>query len=286
VSDIVKSDAGYHIIKVTALKAGSQKSLDEAKEAIATELKTAKMSKKYSELAEQFSNTVEEQSDSLKPVADKLGLKVETVENLARTPNPALGTAVYNNAKFLSALYSADALKNKRNTLAVEAAPSTLIAGRVVDYKPAAKRPLAEVEAAIRQRVTMEEAVRLAKAAGEAKMTAARAAGTADGFGPVKTLTRTAEPAINPVAAMAVLKADVAKLPAYVGVELPGQGFGVYRIGKVAQAATPDPARRAQEAEQITGAAAQQDMYAFLQVLKDKAKAKVTAKVTDANQAQ
>jgi peptidyl-prolyl cis-trans isomerase D len=286
VSDIVKSDAGYHIIKVTALKAGSQKSLDEAKEAIATELKTAKMSKKYSELAEQFSNTVEEQSDSLKPVADKLGLKVETVENLARTPNPALGTAVYNNAKFLSALYSADALKNKRNTLAVEAAPSTLIAGRVVDYKPAAKRPLAEVEAAIRQRVTMEEAVRLAKVAGEAKMTAARAAGTADGFGPVKTLTRTAEPAINPVAAMAVLKADVAKLPAYVGVELPGQGFGVYRIGKVAQAATPDPARRAQEAEQITGAAAQQDMYAFLQVLKDKAKAKVTARVTDANQAQ
>jgi peptidyl-prolyl cis-trans isomerase D len=289
VSDLVKSEYGYHIIKLTALKAGAQKTLDEAKTEIAAELKTAKMSKKYSELAEQFSNTVEEQSDSLKPVADKLGLKIETADNLARTPNPALGTAPYNSAKFLGALYSNDALKNKRNTLAVEAAPSTLIAGRVVDYKPAAKRPLAEVEAAIRQRVTTQEAIRLAKAAGEAKMTAARtagSAGSADGFGPVQVLTRTKEPAINPVAAMAVLKADTSKLPAYVGVELPGQGYGVYRIGKVAQATTPDPARRAQEAEQITGAASQQDLYAFVQVLQEKAKAKITAKPADANRDQ
>lgn len=285
-SELVQSEYGFHIVKVTSIKPASQKTLAEAKDAITAELKTAKMSKKYSELAEQFSNTVEEQSDSLKPAADKLGLKIETVENLARTPNPALGTAIYNNPKFLTALFSPDALKNKRNTLAVEAAPSTLIAGRVLDYKAAAKLPLAEVEAAIRQRVTMEEAVRLAHAAGEAKMASARAAGDAAGFGPVQTLTRTKEPTINPVAAMAVLKADVAKLPAYVGVDLPGQGYGVYRIASVAQVATPDPARRAQEAEQITGAAAQQDMYAFLQALKDKAKVKVTAKPVDASRTE
>jgi peptidyl-prolyl cis-trans isomerase D len=286
VSDLVQSEYGYHIVKVTSVKPGTQKTLAEAKDAITAELKTAKMSKEYSELAEQFSNMVEEQSDSLKPVADKLGLTIATADNLGRTPNPALGSAPFNSAKFLSALFAQDTLKNKRNTLAVEAAPSVLIAGRVLDYKPAAKRPLAEVDAAIRQRVTVEEASRLARAAGEAKLTAAKAAGDATGFGPVQTLTRTKQPTINPVAAMAVLKADTAKLPAYVGVELPGQGYGVYRIGKVAQAATPDPARRAQEAEQISGAAAQQDMYAFLQVLKDKAKVKVTAKPVDANHAE
>ena len=286
ISELVQSEYGYHIIKVTAIKPASQKTLAEAKEQIATELKTAKMSKKYSELAEQFSNMVEEQSDSLKPVADKLGLKIETADNLARTPNPAFGTALFNNAKFLSALYAQDTLKNKRNTLAIEAAPSTLVAGRVVEYKPAAKRALAEVDAAIRQRVTTEEAMRLARVAGEAKMTAARAAGDATGFGAVQTVSRTKEPTINPAAAMAVFKADTTKLPAYVGVELPGQGYGVYRIGKVAQPATQDPALRAQEAEQITGAAAQQDLYAFVQALKEKAKAKVTAKPVEASQAQ
>ncbi|MDQ2821486.1 MAG: SurA N-terminal domain-containing protein [Pseudomonadota bacterium] len=286
VSDVVQSEYGYHIVKVTAIKPASQKTLAEAKDAIAAELKAAKMSKKYSELAEQFTNMVEEQPDSLKPVADKLGLKIETADNLGRTPNPAFGTAMFNNAKFLSALFAQDTLKNKRNTLAIEAAPSTLVAGRVVEYKPAAKRPLAEVDAAIRQRVTLEEAMRLARAAGEAKMTAARAAGSADGFGAVQTLTRTKEPTINPAAAMAVFKADTAKLPAYVGVDIPGQGYGVYRIGKVAQPATQDPARRAQEAEQITGAAAQQDLYAFVQALKEKAKAKITAKAADVSQAQ
>lgn len=286
ISDVVQSEYGYHIVKVTSVKPASQKTLAEAHDAIATELKTAKMSKKYSELAEQFSNTVEEQSDSLKPVADKLGLTIQTIDNLARTPNPALAAAPYNSAKFLSALYAQGTLKNKRNTLAIEAAPSTLIAGRVIEYKPAAKRPLTEVDAAIRQRVTIEEATRLAKAAGEAKIAAVRASGDAAGFGAVQTLTRTKEPTINPVAAMAVLKADVSKLPAYVGVDIPGQGYGVYRINKVAQPATVDAAGRAQAAEQITNAAAQQDMFAFLQTQKEKAKAKVTAKVSDSGPAE
>jgi peptidyl-prolyl cis-trans isomerase D len=286
IGDVVQSEYGYHIVKVTSVKPASQKTLAEAHDAIATELKTAKMSKKYSELAEQFSNTVEEQSDSLKPVADKLGLTIQTIDNLARTPNPALAAAPYNSAKFLSALYAQDTLKNKRNTLAIEAAPSTLIAGRVIEYKPAAKRPLTEVDAAIRQRVTIEEATRLAKAAGEAKIAAVRASGDAAGFGAVQTLTRTKEPTINPVAAMAVLKADVSKLPAYVGVDIPGQGYGVYRINKVAQPATVDAAGRAQAAEQITNAAAQQDMFAFLQTQKEKAKAKVTAKVSDSGPAE
>ena len=55
----------------------------------------------------------------------------------------------------------------------MQAGPNTLIAGRVVDFKPASKRPLAEVDAIIRQRVTMEEAAKLARAAGEAKLAAA-----------------------------------------------------------------------------------------------------------------
>jgi hypothetical protein len=131
-------------------------------------------------------------------------------------------------------------MKNKRNTEAVEVAPTTLMAGRVVEFKPAAKRPLAEVEAAIRQRVTQEEALRLARQAGEAKLAAAKASGDAAGFGEVKTLSRTKQPAINPRPRWPVLKADVSKLPAYVGVEVPGQGYGVYRIGKV----TAGPAGR------------------------------------------
>ena len=278
ISAVVTSEYGYHIITVTALKPATIKTQDQAKDEIAAELKKQKMSKKYSELAEVFNNTVYEQSDSLKPVADKLKLKIETIDKLARTPSPAFGAAPFNNAKFLAAIFSNESLKNKRNTEAVQAGPNILIAGRVVEFKPAAKRPLAEVEAVIRQRVTVEEAAKLARKAGEAKLAAAKASGDAAGFGDVKVISRTKEPAIGAVAAVEVLKADVSKLPAYVGMDLPGQGFGVYRIGKVSQAAAPDAARRKAELEQITGALGQQDMYNYVEVIKQRAKVKVLAK--------
>jgi len=278
----VRSNFGYHIVKVTKVVPSTQKSLEEAKPEIVVELKKTKLSNKYTELAETFTNTVYEQSDSLKPAADKLGLTIQTVEGLTRTPNPAVGNPLVNNDKFLKAIFSQDAIANKRNTDAIEVAPTTLVAGRVLEFKPATKRPLAEVEGAIRQRVTQEEEIRLARQAGEARIAAAKASGDATGFGEVKVVSRTMpQPTINPTAAMAVLKADVSKLPAYVGVELPGQGYGVYRIGKVTQPAQPDQARRKQEADAIARAVGNAELYGYVEALKKKAKAKVNVKPVD-----
>jgi len=280
-SGLVQSEFGWHIIKVTGIKPSSQRSLDDAKGDIAADLKKQKMATKYTELAGVFSETAYDQSESLKPVADKLKLQIQTADNLTRTPNPALGDSPINNAKFLTALFSADAIKNKRNTEAVEVAPSVLVSARVVEFRPATKRPLAEVEAQIRQRVTLEEAGRLARAAGEAKLNAAKASGDATGFGAPVSVSRTKEPAINQTAAIAVLKADVTKLPAYVGVEVPGQGYGVYRIGKVSQPAQPDTARRKQESDQIGNLVGQQQMYDYVEALKAKAKVKINVKPTE-----
>ncbi len=277
VSDVVASEFGLHVITVTKITPATQRSLDDAKTEVAAEIKKAKLSKKYAELAEVFTNTVYEQSDSLKAVADKLKLKIEAAANLTRIPSPAAGSAVYNNAKFLKALFSDESIKNKRNSEAVEVAPNTLVAGRIVEFKPETTRPLAEVDAQIRQRVIQDEAVKLARKAGETKLAAAKASGDAAGFGEVKVVARTKAPTINNTAAMDVLKADVAKLPAYIGVELPGQGFGVYRISKVGQPATVDAARRTSEAQQISGAIGQQEMFAYIEALKKKAKAKINA---------
>jgi peptidyl-prolyl cis-trans isomerase D len=274
ISGLVESEFGYHIITVTSLKPAHTKPLDEVKGEIAAEIKKQKAGKKYSELAEVFTNTVYEQSDSLKPAADKLKLKIETAEGLNRNPSPALGQAPFNNAKFLTALFSDDAIKNKRNTEAVEVAPSTLIAGRIVEFKPASKRPLAEVDAQIRQRVTMEEALKMAHKAGEEKLAAAKKSGDAAGFGEAKLISRT-KPDFNPAAFQAAMRADVSKLPAYVGLDVPGVGYGVYRIGKVQQPAAEDAARREAEASQIGNMVAQQEMVGYVEVLKQKAKVKI-----------
>jgi peptidyl-prolyl cis-trans isomerase D len=276
----VETEFGYHIVTITSLKPATVKPLAEVKEEIAAELKNQKAGKKYSEMAEAFTNTVYEQADSLKPVVDKLKLEVKTAEHVSRTPSPAAGQAPYNNAKFLTALFTDDVLKNKRNTEAVEVAPSTLVSGRIVEYKPAAKRPLAEVEPLIRQRVQIEEAVKLAKKEGETKLAAAKASGAAEGFAPAKLVSRANPNGLNNTAAAEVMKADVSKLPAYVGVEIPGMGYGVYRIGKVQQPAQQDAAQRQAEEQQISNMLAQQELYMYVEALKQKAKVKMLGSVT------
>jgi peptidyl-prolyl cis-trans isomerase D len=290
ISDLVQSDFGYHIIQLTGIKAGAVRPLEEVKGDIAAEIKKQKAAKKYSEVAEVFSNTVYEQADSLKPVADKLNLKIETAANLTRKPNPSVApTAPYNNAKFLNALFSDDSIKNKRNTDAVEIAPSTLIAGHIVEYKPATKRPFNEVQPIVREHVTQIEATKLAAKAGEAKLAVLKTKDDTTGFSGAKMVSRAKEGEIDRAAFASVMKVDAAKLPAYVGVEMPGQGYGIYRVGKVVEPATLDKTKTATDQQQFETTVAQQEMVAYIDALKQKTKVKilkpvVTGSVTTENQ--
>jgi peptidyl-prolyl cis-trans isomerase D len=278
ISDVVQSEFGYHIIELTGIKPGSTRPFEEVKPALVAEIKKQQSAKKYSELAEIFSNTVYEQADSLKPVADKLKLKIETVTIAGREPSPTVApTAPYNNPKFLKALYSDEAIKNKHNTEAVEVAPATLVAGRVVEYKPAGKKPFEEVKAAVQQGATQEAAAELARKAGEAKLAELKAKpdAAATGFSPANTVSRAKAQGVPPPVFTAVMKADATKLPAYVGVDMTPQGYGVYRINKVAKPAAGDPARRQSELQQVAGAQAQNEMAAYLEVLKKKNKTEI-----------
>ena len=278
ISDVIESEFGYHIIQVTDIKPGGVRSLDQVRDEIATEIKKQLAAKKYTEMAETFSNTVYEQADSLKPVSDKLGLKVESVNIIGREPKPELGKdAPYNNAKFLAALFADEAVRNKHNTEAVEVAPNTLVAGRVVSYQPKARRPLEEVKVQVKELVLQQEAMALAKKAGEARLAELQTRTDASGFSAARMVSRTAAGNLDESAFMAVMKADVSKLPAVVGAELPGQGYGVYRINKLAPAAKVDEARRTAEQQQIAAALSQQETLAYIDVLKKRAKTELVS---------
>lgn len=273
ISNVVESDFGYHIIMVTDVKPASVKSLDEVKPEIAAEIKKQLAAKRFAEMAEQFTNMVYEQSDSLKPVAEKLNLKIETVAGLTRTPSQAFPQgAPFNQPKFLTALFSDEAVKNKRNTEAVEVAPNTLISGRVLEYKPVSKRPFEEVQAAIREQVMQTEAAVLAEKAGKDKLAELNSGANASGFSAPKTVSRTKPNDFGREVMSAVMKADTSKLPSYAGVDLGNRGYGIYRINKVMQPDTPDTARREAERQQIVDVLAQQEVVAYTEALKKKAK--------------
>ncbi len=285
ISDVVQSEEGFHILQVTEIKPGALKPLAEVKDQIGRDIRQQLLTKKYSEMASEFNEIVYDQSDSLKPAADKLKLKIETAANVTRQPNPALGAdSPLNNQRLLAALFSDEVVRNKRNTEAVEVAPNVLVAARIVAHKPASKRPLEEVSAEIRERVIQEEAAKLARQAGEARLAALRAKDDAAGFGAPTLVSRVKPGDIDGAALAAVMKANADKLPAYAGAELPQVGYGVYRITRLVQPAA-NPAQRQAEAQQISGIVAQQESAEYVEALKQKAKVKVLKPVAQAKEA-
>ncbi len=275
-SDIVETDFGFHIIRVTEIKPAQAKPLAEVRGEIERELRTQQGQKHYAEAADQFTNLVYEQADSLKPAADKLGLKIETRDQVTRTGVPAAaGELQVFQPKVVEALFAEDALKNRRNTQALEIAPSTLVAARVVDHRPAAVRPLDEVKAGIRQRLEREEAGQLARKDGEARMAELLKQPSDTGFSPPLTVSRRAPQGVPPTLLAEILRTRTDKLPTYVGADVEGAGYVIAQVIAAKEGAAPDPAQRDAERRALARQGSAADEIAFAEGLRSRHKAKV-----------
>ena len=252
ISGLVQTDFGYHIIKVLAIKPAKTQALSEVKGMIAQRLKLQLANDKFAELAEKFNNTVYEQSDSLKPAAELAKTSVQPGVWLSKGQAPA---GIWTE-KALQAVFSEDALKNKRNTAAVEVAPNTLLAARVTEYKPASERPLAEVSASIQQQLQRLQASELAMQQGQKLLDQLQRGEKANvAWKAAEVTTRNQRSGIDPALLQAVFRADVSKLPAYVGVNS-SNGYVLARIDAVKDDASIDDsklARYEQQIRQLTG---------------------------------
>lgn len=276
VSGIVESDFGFHIIKLTGQHVAREKPLAEVRGEIERELKSSAVARKFAEAAESFSNMVYEQSDSLQPVAEQFKLKIQRSDWIGREANPAAG--VLGNAKLLSAVFSDDTIQNKRNTEAVEVAQNTLVAARIAEYQPASVQPLAGLQATIEKLLVNQEAQKLARADGEARLAALQSGTDKLAWGADKVVSRMDARLLPPQAAPLVFRMDKSKLPGYAGVDLPGKGYALYRLSKVTPGAALDTARRQGLQGQLRSLAAQQEVAMYLSALRARYKVDVNEK--------
>lgn len=274
ISDVVESDFGFHIIQLTDIKLPQQRSFEELRAGLEAELKSQQAQRKFAETAEIFTNTVYEQSDSLRPVADKLKLEIKTVDKLARQPVPG-AAGVLASEKFLSALFTADTLSNKRNTEAIETAANQLVAGRVVAHQPARTLPLAEVKVQVQAQVIAAQAAELAKKEGAEKLALWQAGAAPASLPAAQVVSRDQALNLPAPVLLAALRVDTAKLPAWAGVDLGPQGYAVVRVNRVvpreAAAQASLVQSRNQYAQWWTGAESQ----AYYALLKEKLKAEI-----------
>ena len=273
ISDLVESEFGYHIIQLTDIKAAKAQSFESLRPSMDADLKKQQAQRKYAEMAETFSNTVYEQSDSLKPVADKLKLNIQKANQVARQAVQAKG--VLSHPGLLQALFSEASLQKQRNTEAIEVAPSTLVSARVVKHQPAATLPLAEVKDFVKRALTQEKASEMAKAQGEQRLTALKASTGADNLPSAIVISREKTQKQLPKVVDAVLRADPNKLPSINGVDLGDQGFAVVRVTKVLPPETENKALMVQAQQQFTQLWGTAETQAYIAHLKTLMKAEI-----------
>ena len=275
ISDVVESEFGFHIIKLTDIKSPKQRSFEEMKAELEADVKKQQAQKKFSETAEAFTNGVYEQSDSLKPIADKLKLEVKTATGILRKPLPGAAGA-FANPKFLNALFSPDAIEKKRNTEAVEVASSQLISGRITQYTAARTRPLAEVKDIVRQRWLASRSAEEARKDGMAKLSA-WTANPALALLPESLVVSRDQPQQQPPQLVdAALRADASKLPAFTGVDLGAVGYVVVKVNKITPRVPSPEEQLKQERNQVAQWWTSAENTAYYNTLKERFKATVS----------
>jgi peptidyl-prolyl cis-trans isomerase D len=280
VSAPVSSKFGYHVIYLTDIRPGRTLSFEETRDEIVAELKKQQAERKFNELADKFSSMVYEQPDSLAPVADAMKLGVRKTEWVTR------GGAdfPFQSKKLQDAVFSDDVLKNKRNSDAVEVAPNVLVSARVVDYKPAAMRPFDTVKEVLTAKLRQEAAAAQAIKEGQARLEALRQGKAVANlsWSPTLEISRLAHPDGMPVPVLkAVFKADVGKLPAFVGVDMPGRGYALVKIVAVKDVGTIDDDKRRAYAGRIGRLLAREYATAYLDSLKQKYPVKIRKEALD-----
>lgn len=274
VSEVVESEFGYHIIKLTDVKAPKQRSFEEMKPDLENDVKKQQAQKKFAETAEAFTNGVYEQADSLKPIAERLKLEVRTATGITRKPQTGVSGALAN-AKFLNALFSPDAIEKKRNTEAVEVASNQLISGRITQYTAARTRPLAEVKDIVKQRWLATRGAEEARKDGAAKLAAWKAAPDSAVLQEPMVVSRDQTQKQPAALVDATLRTDAAVLPAFSGVDLGPQGYAIVKLLKVIQRDPPQEAAAKQERNQYAQWWASAESLAYYSVLKDRFKTEI-----------
>ena len=270
----IESDFGFHVIRLTEVKAERTRPLEEVRAQIETELKQQKATKLFAENAEKFQNRVYEQGDSYAKIAEELKLEVKKSDWLTRTQAQSIAAG---NQKFAQTVFSPANVAAKKNSEAIDLGNNSLISARVLAYKPSLVRPLEEVRAQITLQLQRKLAGELAAKAGAEKL-AALSAGKDAGltFGDAQKLTRQAPlPNVNQALAKAVFAADLSKGAAVVGGANDAGGYTLAKVQKVIEPEAANAEKLKSLGQRLTGQGGTDLVNAYLASLKERIKVEI-----------
>ena len=155
VSDLVRTDFGFHIIQVTDIRGGSDAGFDEMRDQVEAAYRKLEAENLYFDYAERLAESAYENSASLMPAAEALGLEVQTTDWITRD---SVLPGALNSPRAMNAAFSDDVLVERHNSELIEVDQQQAIVLRIAEHEPAGVRSFEDNVAAIEQDYRREKA--------------------------------------------------------------------------------------------------------------------------------
>ena len=151
----IKTQYGYHIIKLESVKAGQLKSFAEVKPSLVAEWQKKQGDDKYYAMGDQLANLAYEHPQSLDEVSKQLNLPIQVVTDVTKDG----GTGIGANADVRKAAFSDQVLTQGNNSEPIMLGPNHAVVIRVKGHEPSAPMPLASVKDKIAALLKQQKAV-------------------------------------------------------------------------------------------------------------------------------
>jgi len=172
ISDPVRTDFGFHVIKLDEIRPATVRPFEEVRDELAADLRTRKAEQIFYDRSNQLADRSFDAYNQLATVASDLKLPLKTLANFPRTGDPAVFS---NSAPVVQAAFDEQNVDSGRNSSLVELAEDRVLVLRVTAHHLPMAKPLAEVHDQIRDELKRARAQELAEQASQAFLTAIQA---------------------------------------------------------------------------------------------------------------
>jgi len=156
VSEPVKTEFGYHLIKLVKIIPKQAQPLEAVKAEVTQMYQMQEAERQYFDILEQLNTLAYEQSDSLEPAASAVGLTVKTSDWFSREGGAG---DILSNTKVLNSAFSDDVLKSNLNSSSIDIGESHAVFIRVNEHEEDRQKPLDEVSASIKESLARDAAI-------------------------------------------------------------------------------------------------------------------------------
>jgi peptidyl-prolyl cis-trans isomerase D len=163
VSEPVKTQFGWHLIKLFDISGGNTKTLDQARAEIEQELKRDIAESQIYDLSENLASIGYEQPDSLLPASQQLDLKIQTTDWFTRSSGEGLGEQ----EQIRQAAFSDQVLNQQLNSDTIELPDNRIVIVHLNAHQPAEQKPLESVRDEITRILKNKKARALAENEGK-----------------------------------------------------------------------------------------------------------------------